>query len=67
MNTSCDGNGNCLSVVISSGGGGTCFDMMQNNQETGVDCGGPCLKCPGAPCNFGGECKSLMCVASMCK
>lgn len=26
--------------------GGTCFDKRQNQKETGVDCGDPCVPCP---------------------
>jgi len=29
----------------------TCFDLIKNNGETGVDCGGPCRPCP--TCNDG--------------
>jgi hypothetical protein len=39
-------------VVIASGGGGaTCSDGIQNQGETGIDCGGPCAPC--ATCNDG--------------
>jgi metallopeptidase family M12-like protein/type IX secretion system substrate protein len=41
-------NASCLS---SCGGGPTCYDGVQNGEETGVDCGGPsCPACP-EPCN----------------
>lgn len=36
-------------VVVGGGGGGggaTCTDGIQNQGETGVDCGGPCPACP---------------------
>lgn len=26
---------------------GTCFDKIRNGNELGIDCGGPCLPCPG--------------------
>jgi len=52
-------NGNCFEgfdgttwLALSAGCGGsgpTCSDGIQNQGETGVDCGGPC-----APCNNGG-------------
>jgi hypothetical protein len=29
------------------GGSGSCDDGQQNQGETGVDCGGPCTRCPG--------------------
>ncbi len=40
-------------VVVGGGGGGgaTCSDGIQNQGETGVDCGGPCAACP--TCNDG--------------
>jgi hypothetical protein len=38
----------CGWVVNSSGGGGaSCSDGIQNQGETGVDCGGPCSACGG--------------------
>ncbi len=41
-------NASCLSPC--GGGGPTCFDGIQNGNETGVDCGGPdCDPCP-TPC-----------------
>lgn len=33
-------------VVIGGGSGPTCDDGIQNQGETGVDCGGPCPACP---------------------
>ena len=42
-------NASCLNSGC-GGGGPTCFDGVQNGQETGVDCGGPdCPACP-TPC-----------------
>ena len=52
-----DAGGARVSLLNSNGcgnGGGnpptpTCFDGIQNGNETGVDCGGPdCLPCPGS-------------------
>jgi len=34
-------------IVVSSGGGPTCSDGIQNGDETGVDCGGSCPPCGG--------------------
>ncbi len=43
-----------LPITIQSGGGGaTCFDGIQNQGETGIDCGGPCTPCNTASCNDG--------------
>lgn len=36
-----------VSIVASSGG--TCNDGIQNQGETGIDCGGPCAPCPPPP------------------
>ena len=33
-------------VIIGGGSGPTCSDGIQNQGETGVDCGGPCPACP---------------------
>ncbi len=33
-------------VVIGGSGGATCSDGIQNQGESGVDCGGPCPACP---------------------
>jgi len=38
-------------VVIGAGSGPTCSDGIQNQGETGIDCGGPCSPCP--TCNDG--------------
>ena len=38
-------------VVIGGGSGPSCSDGIQNQGETGVDCGGPCSPCP--TCNDG--------------
>src|SRR5436853_6975316 len=35
----------------------TCSDGIQNQGETGVDCGGPCSACPTVLCNGNGESK----------
>ena len=40
----------------------TCSDKMQNSDETGVDCGGHCGKCPpGDPCRVGVDCTFGVC------
>src|SRR5690606_34810781 len=33
-------------TVVIDGSGATCDDGVQNQGETGVDCGGPCPACP---------------------
>lgn len=45
----------------------TCFDKMQNAQETGIDCGGTCpKKCNGVYCIANAECSSNSCVDGLC-
>lgn len=40
-----------VAIVSGGGGGATCSDGIQNQGETGIDCGGPCAPC--ATCNDG--------------
>ena len=41
-------------VVVTNNTGATCSDGIQNQDETGIDCGGPCTACPPEPtCNDG--------------
>lgn len=42
-----------VSIVPASGG--TCSDGIQNQGETGIDCGGPCAPCPPPPPPPGGN------------
>jgi hypothetical protein len=80
----CDGSGNCVECLDASQcpnshicnanhscAMATCSDMVQNGDETDVDCGGSCSKkCPfnehcmqGSDCK-GGSCSGGVCVAS---
>ena len=44
-----------------------CFDNIQNNDETGIDCGGvDCLSCNGGPCQENSQCASDMCLNGVC-
>jgi hypothetical protein len=48
----------------------TCSDNTRNNNETGIDCGGPpnCPRCPaGQGCKVGSDCESSVCWAGMCE
>jgi hypothetical protein len=48
----------------------TCSDKARNNNETGVDCGGPpdCPRCPaGQGCKVASDCESNVCWAGMCE
>ena len=45
----------------------SCNDGKQNGNETGVDCGGPCLfKCNRELCSLDKQCKSLICRYGSC-
>jgi hypothetical protein len=44
----------------------SCADGEQNGNETGLDCGGSCLACLGAPCSASDDCKSGACAKGVC-
>lgn len=47
-----------------------CFDSVQNNAETGIDCGGPlCARRCGAGqgCQVGGDCLDVVCTGGLCQ
>ena len=50
-NSSCGTATSCCTTTITctSCGGATCSDGIQNQGETGIDCGGPCPACPTGP------------------
>lgn len=50
-NSSCGTASSCCTTTITctSCGGATCSDGIQNQGETGIDCGGPCPACPTGP------------------
>ncbi|MDF1676087.1 MAG: T9SS type A sorting domain-containing protein [Vicingaceae bacterium] len=50
-NSSCGTATSCCTTTITctSCGGATCNDGIQNQGETGIDCGGPCPVCPTGP------------------
>ncbi len=73
----CDGAGRCVACLKSAAcpasdtcAGGrclapTCSDEKQDDGETAVDCGGPCLPCAdGAACQAPADCRSLSCSAA---
>ena len=81
----CDVASDCTSGVCTQGGvassGGasgtcaapSCSDGVQNEGETGIDCGGPCaqlatpkLCSAGVECNQGSDCASGSCVNQVC-
>lgn len=58
----CEG-GDCLAPCQNGECPPTCFDKVQNGDETDVDCGGSCeAKCPiGADCRSGKDCIEKVC------
>jgi beta-glucanase (GH16 family) len=58
------GGGDACSDPPSSAPTASCTDGVQNQNETGIDCGGVCAPCPGTAsvyqdCNYGGYAKTL--------
>lgn len=46
----------------------TCNDGTQSGDETAIDCGGSCRRCPAAnACSSGNDCQSGVCVAGTCQ
>lgn len=44
-----------------------CQDGIKNNDESGIDCGGPCLgACPEQPCSGNADCASGKCSKGEC-
>ena len=45
-----------------------CFDRVLDGDETSVDCGGSCRKCPAeATCSLGSDCQTGACDAGHCR
>ncbi|HEX2673749.1 MAG TPA: carbohydrate binding domain-containing protein [Polyangiaceae bacterium] len=65
----CTMNSDCVSVFCKAGNctDPTCTDKVQNQDETGIDCGGPCLPCAiDEPCKESRDCESDYCQDSVC-
>ena len=49
----------------------TCSDGIKNQNETDVDCGGPCIPSKtcgnGLKCNSGSDCTSVICTLNICQ
>ncbi|MFZ6015822.1 MAG: IPT/TIG domain-containing protein [Patescibacteria group bacterium] len=44
-----------------------CFNVVQDQDETGIDCGGvDCLSCNGSACTNNADCSSGLCVNGIC-
>ncbi len=55
----------CLNSVCSVA---SCFDGIQNQTESDVDCGGSCNPCAnGKQCNQTSDCNSSMCINNLCQ
>jgi hypothetical protein len=69
----CKVSSDCLvGVTCNTGicnGGPTCFDKIQNGNESDTDCGGSdCIKCDvGEMCKSSSDCKSGTCTSGRCK
>lgn len=69
----CKISSDCLAgVTCNTGicnGGPTCFDKIQNGNESDTDCGGSdCIKCDvGEMCKSSSDCKSGTCTSGRCK
>ncbi len=74
----CDGAGNCVACTsndhcpsgLCQDNGcvdASCNDNVQNNDETDIDCGGPCGSCVnGKLCLIDADCQSLVCDLNTC-
>jgi hypothetical protein len=68
----CAVDSDCLSEVCTQGAcqAPTCSDGVQNDKETGIDCGGPtdCPLCPsGQGCRLRSDCQSGVCWEGLCQ
>jgi hypothetical protein len=75
----CDGAGECVECLAAGDCPGeicqqshcipaTCADGVQNGDETALDCGGQCNRCPdGLGCDVDADCQSKVCEAGVCK
>jgi plastocyanin len=68
----CTMNSQCMSMICNVGEGtcapATCGNMMDDGDETDVDCGGSCPSCgTGLGCNDGNDCLSFVCEGGMCQ
>lgn len=43
-----------------------CFNLVQDEDETGLNCGGSCGACSGEACRVGGDCAGGICTAGRC-
>ncbi len=66
----CENGADCLTLVCGNADtcvAATCGDDVRNQNETGVDCGGPCPDCAtGQPCGTGADCQSGVCGGGGC-
>lgn len=73
----CNGQGACVTCTADLHCGGSpsycwqeschsCANLVQDGNETGVDCGGSCRTCNGDPCLSAGDCASGVCADGVC-
>ncbi len=54
----------CAPGVLSN----TCNNLIKDNDETGIDCGGLCSPCPeGQGCKEDSDCESRICINNICR
>jgi hypothetical protein len=72
----CTKGADCIGGVCDTSGVGSskgvcapsCSDLVQNQDEAGIDCGGSCpLKCNGEGCTGNNNCKSTACGGGLCR
>src|SRR6478736_487052 len=69
LNAKCASNNDCETQFCRSGrcADPTCLDKIQNQDETGVDCGGVCSPCDvGQRCSVNEDCSTAPCVKNVC-
>jgi PKD repeat protein len=69
VESTCSAASDCSSSVCvdSACQTSSCADGVQNQDESGVDCGGTCAACAGAACVNAADCGSSVCIGSACR
>jgi len=68
-NATCTANSDCLSAYCKGGRctDPSCTDKVQNQNETAIDCGGPCLPCDiDEACKVNDDCEGQYCKDLVC-
>ena len=70
VGTNCTDSADCDSGFCAEGvcAAATCTDGVVNQNEPGIDCGGPCSPCPeGERCYANSDCATSLCSFGFCK